>query len=719
MSLIKIFFSISVIFMTLFVSGCQSNNSDAPPPSNAGSGSHDNNGSNGGSGTDNNSTIVIAAIRLQIQPKSITVGLDSQHKIITILVFKSNGAVVDTGSISVRYPDKITNGVVNGGEFVKNRVEINDGKAVFEFVGPPQLKAIDPLNFNFVYDQDQNYKTTLTVNYVPDIPKIVLDNNHLIIKKNGEVKTIAVKVYGKDNEPYPDGHIQVKYPDALLDGKDVGSFQNSSVEVKNGEASLIYTAPNPIDANTSYLFGVFHDVNPILSNTDLNISFAPDVNQTVLKNYRLHADYETKMDLNISKGMVFSVMDDQNNSLSDGDIVSINATILNPNLGFLEDTDGNKGTSISTTKKNGVHINIHSNTLSGLLPIKVDAAFIDANNKEQKLTRIFNVIVLSGPPTAMSLSYAGTSQDKEHAKFIENWVLTVTDKYNNLVNTNPTVSTGMITGYATRSGDAQPDASQNLKDAKYLFYSAKDGDGNLTDGALDTFKTKYKTFANVDLVNQYLVTYGKRGYYFNTFGKWDISSVEDDQTLALKDDYNGTNVSGLGFAVGNNFRNETCSGESRVANVYPKDNNYVLGDNGNMIIQVEYDYYLVGKTTLLWANLLGSSDKKIKKVGIANVVTLRGDGLTGESYNFAKGFSGIVRLLVHIKDTVEFYKNANFVYKVEVQAEDASWSILDDSMDYGIMDCNNSGVGYVDVNISDGGKGGSVSLTNVLVAPEF
>jgi len=393
---------------------------------------------------------------------------------------------------------------------------------------------------------------------------------------------------------------------------------------------------------------------------------------------------------------------------------------LNPSLGTLEDTAGNSGTTITVKDKNNVTVNVLSNTKSGVVPIKVDAVFTDVNSKEQNLTNIFNIVVLSGPPSAMSLSYAGTDSQvkKTSAKMVEKWVLTVTDKYNNLVNTNPAVSMGMLAGYAQSSA-----AVNNV--ANYLYYLPSVGNGTLS-GVNNTFISPVGAFGNVDKDNEYLVTFGN-GYTYNVSGKWDINT-NSNSVLDLIDDYNGADTTGLGYAVGNNFRQDACrEGVEWVANVYPEDSgNYIVDGNGSLVMNVEYDYYLTGKDTVLWVNLTGSQNSggEIIRLGEAKKTGLRAAGLTAETFSFSAGFQGTVRLNMTINDTAVFLRNANFSYSVEVASDDANWSVTDTSMNHGITYCygtqNQVGASYVDVTFtSPTPNPGTVTLSNVVPATEF
>jgi len=548
---------------------------------------------------------------------------------------------------------------------------------------------------------------------------VVLPASSKILRANSEAVQIEVRVFDSENLPYSDGLVKLKYPNDVLVGRDIGSFDKLSSSLTNGKAYFNYTAPSDLDANTSSIvFGFYHDS----TSTDVKaytFSIEPEANQTVSSNYVLQSSLDggnVSMSLNSDKPVVFSLLDDKNITLADAAITSMTFVSQNPTLLILKDVLSNTtGSEITITEKNSVTVSAISNTISGIAPIKVSVVFTNSNNETETIEKVFNVVVLSGPPTAMSLSYASTEhtdEQKARAKFVENWILTITDKYNNKVNTNPGISMGMLAGYAQSSA-----ATANV--ANYLYYGTTPG-ASLSDATpYDTLTASTNAFDNVDLVNDVLITFGE-GYKYAASGKWDIQ-LKSSNVLELKDDYNGSIVSSLGFAVGHNYRSEVCddsSGES-VALVYPKDNNFVLDSTGSMNIKVEYDYYLVGKSVVLWTNLVGSDNGSIVKIGESKKITLRALGLEGASYSFAKGFSGTIRLNVSISDTTEYYKNANFGYAVELSGDDTVWNETGSSMDTGITSCTNGGVGYVDVGISSAGAAGTVGLVNVLPSNEF
>ena len=536
---------------------------------------------------------------------------------------------------------------------------------------------------------------------------IILTTNETKITLNKDRLEIDVTVIDNKNNPYEGGAVKIIYPDDVRDGRDIGYFTNSSVTVSNGHAKFTYTAPNDISKNTKDIIFYFYHENNTNDIKKYTIKLVPQENQVILTNYQIYIDdaEEPSMGLDSSKLISFMIKNEKNENVDDSKITSIKVTSLNPSLGTLENTQGNSGNSLTTLGKNSIPINVKSNTLSGIIPLQVDAVFIDANGAEQSLQKIFNLLVLSGPPTAMSLSYSLTSQDKTNAKFIEKWVLTVTDKYNNLVNTNPSVSMGMIAGY-TQSGT---DKATNL--GNYLYF---DNGGTIKKDE-NTFSSTKKVFANVDQVNDVLVTFGD-GYTYEASGKWDISIDSNKSILNLIDSYDGNTTSSLGFAVGHNYRQDPdMKGVEWIGNVYPENNNYIIDSSGHLIINIEYDYYLTGKDVMLWVNLIGMQNDNMVRIGEARKITLRANGLYTDymSYNISPNTSNNFTFCAKITGTQEWYRHAKFIAEL-TSSGDVTANISSNSN----ISEDKSCISY-DVKNNDLNNTHSVSIGTMTIINEF
>jgi len=483
---------------------------------------------------------------------------------------------------------------------------------------------------------------------------VILTTNETTVTLNKDRLEIDVTVIDKQNNPYEGGNVKIIYPDDVREGRDIGYFTNSSVTVSNGHAKFTYTAPNDISKNTKDIIFYFYHENNTNDIKKYTIKLVPEENQIILTSYQIYIDDddEPSMGLDTSKLISFMIKNEKNENVNDSNIVSIKVTNLNPNLGRLENTQGDSNSSLTISAKNSIPINVKSNTLSGIIPLEVNATFIDANGVKRNLQKIFNLLVLSGPPTAMSLSYSSISQDKINAKFIEKWVLTVTDKYNNLVNTNPSVSMGMIAGYA-KSGPDNP--------SNHLYFE----NGGEIKSKNNIFYSKEEVFKYVDQVNDVLVTFGD-GYTYEASGKWDISTDDNKSILNLVDQYNGKDTLSLGFAVGHNYRQDIDKkGVEWIGNIYPEDHNYIIDNNGHLVFNIEYDYYFIGKDIMLWINLIGMQNDNIVRIGEAKKITLKGNGISAYIPNITVigGIKQAYTFTVKINDIDETYMYGNFKAK--------------------------------------------------------
>lgn len=569
-----------------------------------------------------------------------------------------------------------------------------------------------------IADAVSNNDNTIDVNGSVSIGFV--DGNSKELTLNSEVVTVKLLVLDTDNSPYSEGTISVAYPDKVRNGVDIGSFASSTVNIENGIATLSYTAPKDLQSlvdsgDTSTVFGFYHSSN---KNTvkDFTFTYNPTVNQKVLENYYIKSslsEASITVGLESSRVISFYIEDNKQDKVKDSDITSITVEVLNTSLLDLEDTLGNSGDKLVFNTKNDVSVNLKTNTISGIVPIKVTAIFKDSNGIEITEMEVVNVVVLSGPPTAISISYASTGQDEEYAKFKENLVVTVTDKYFNRVNTNPAISTGVIAGYAKDSA------------GNYIYHEPN----SATTGTLNK-TTKIFTanngfnFSKVDESNDVLATFGL-GYSYDASGKWDFtkSGAANSNELAIVDDYDSSvNRSNLGFAVGNNQREDKCRiGRKWVGSIKVTDGTNKLDSRGMALLELEYDYYLTGKDVVVWVNLVGFTAESGQKgkIGEAVKLMLRGHGLDGYSVGVpAKVEDYPIYLPIMLTDTKEWYRNGRFDYKFDI-SDNLSYSVTTSESD--INDCTvYDGVAYVKFIVTDEKNvTGTVSIQDLLPSHEF
>jgi len=434
---------------------------------------------------------------IRMDESNITVVTDSEIISVKVLAFDKNNQSLNSGTISVTYPSEIVNDNVNGGLFTQTEVSISAGEAIFTYTGPANLTAdTSSLDFIFTYKENTNVSPTkLTLNYAPLSASVYLNETTQEVTLNSETFNMEVDVRDSNNNPFITGNVKIVYPDDVKFGRDVGSFISSEITLDaSGKASFVYTAPKNLDANTSDItFGFYHDSEPSLVKNFV-VTLSPVENQNILTDYTLTSSYaggSISMDLESTKLITFYVnsLDENNNTslLGDSNITSLVVTVLNTQLANLDDTNASTDPENSKTlSKNSASLSIISNTISGVVPIKVVATFKDLNNEEKIITEVFNVVIVSGPPTGMSISYASTANDGS-TKFIEKMIVAIVDKYSNRVNNNPGYAVGLIAGYAT-------DSSGSLN---YMYHNT----GGIIDASDLKFKVNEGSVARINMAN--------------------------------------------------------------------------------------------------------------------------------------------------------------------------------------------------------------------------
>jgi len=552
-----------------------------------------------------------------------------------------------------------------------------------------------------------------TLPIIPDanateVVTIILPVANAELTKNSDSFNIVVKAIDSKNRPYSSGNMEIVFPNDVRNGRDVGYFTAITVPLDNkGEAIFVYNGPVDLIANTSdIVFGFFHDSNPssVLTYT---MSVNPAPNQPVNNKYSINTGVGSDVTMlpEDEKNVNYAVVDENGIAVTNENITSIIVTTLNPNIATLREgvTNGNN----IAFAKNNVSLSVISKTRSGIVPISVAAIFKDANGIDQTITTQFNIVVLSGPPSALSISYESTKDAADiPAGFTENWIVKVTDKYNNVVNTNPSVSMGLLSGYAVDSSSAGVGAPNN-----YLYFES----GGILSNVNNDFKSGASVFNNVNAATDTLVTFGD-GYTYPASGKWDFTK-NNGTTLDLIDTYDGNDTSNLGFAVGHNYRQDPQGGEA-IATIKPRDNNFLLNSSGYMTLEISYDYYLTGKDVVLWVNLIGEDLKNgiTTKIGEAKKVTLRAHGLQDDTITTSANAVNInYTFLLRINNSPEAYRDANFALKYA----------LSDKLQLNSVTTSNgtlNGQAFITFNVTDvstTGTAGTITISDGLVSSEF
>jgi len=573
-------------------------------------------------------------------------------------------------------------------------------------------------------DPEQSMSQITEIN--TSLPIVVIDKNQRDVEltSNSQVKNIAIKVF-KEGAPYTEGKIKVVLPNKILEGIDVGYFESYEVSIGgNGLANFIYVGPQDLqdlinDNDKFSTFKFYHEDNPT-QYQEITMHYEPD-SEYVPVSYTLTTEGNYTMGLNSEKTFTLHLKDDKDQYVNDADIKNIKINALNSAVGQLD----NSGTLVNQLEysnddaTNNKSFVLVTNTTSGLLPIEIVVNFVDKNGNAQELSTVMNLTVFSGPPTAFSISYVGVELDDTNAKYIEKFAVSATDAYNNPVNTKPYIATGALVEYAVDGSSAD---GKRTTTSPRLWHGANDSKGKIEQLGDNTaqFIASTDAFKYVDIDNDRLVVFG-RGYVYEALGKWDWNGV-DDATIQLKDNYAGQTRDGLYFAVGHNNRQDMCSDDGKEYIGTMKSSTYQLDANGNVLLEFAYDYHLTGKDIMVWVNMTGyqADNDSVTRVGEAQKHTLRGMGLnTPDKYTVkAETDNNILHFNIHHEKVAEWYKNGHFGFSIE--GECTVDSVIAGSNLVDARSCDNAGVAYIDLNVSNGNTDDcTITLKDIVVSSEF
>ena len=605
-----------------------------------------------------------------------------------------------------------------------------NGYAVFDYTSPQTIPDGESATIELTNEENGtviSQKIVLNFDIVdnngstPDVnvtlPNVVIpsDLRDITLDSNSKTVEIPIRVF-KDIAPYTKGSVKVELPKKVLNGADVGQFAAYEVSVNaQGIAIFNYTGPSNLKAliasgDTESVFQFYHVEN----STDkqaVRMHYEVPTNPRLSRNYALKVVTSGEFSMGIPKkektfNVLLKAKDSAGNdvALSNEQITKITAETTNTTIAQLLDTNSNTLVdSLDLNPVNNSSFVIKSKKLSGLVPIKVTVEFKDANGELQTLTTIINVRVFSGPPTAISISYVGVTQDVDRAKYIEKLAISVTDEYGNQVNTRPNISLGAIVGYAVDGAEV---SGRETNETKRLFYGRDDITQGIANGTISNPDSTHKaTFSDPTLpdvfkyVNQEgnntdkLVIFGERKNY-EAMGKWDIENSSALNILNLTDDYYGIRRSGLYYAVGHNYYQDQCRQDGREWIGTTDSDTYQLDEEGTVTVEYKYDYHLTGKDALIWVNLDGLQPDTGKKIKIGEVVkhTLRGNGFTKEpsnGYQLEKGTSGYATFIIWHENAPERYRNGHFSYAIK-SGSTCAYSVVATSNSFDARTCNNS-----------------------------
>jgi hypothetical protein len=612
-----------------------------------------------------------------------------------------------------------------------------------------EVMEINPtIDTSTVVSTEDTNGSEIEVNDVT-LPIVVIPNSlkSIELTNNSKNMEITIKVF-KDIVPYIKGSVRVELPKKVLAGVDVGLFDAYEVPVnEQGVAIFNYTGPSNLQAlmdsgDLSSSFKFYHIENSAnKQELEVKYNIADEVYTPV--NYSLTVstkENDFSMGIpNLEKTFTILIKNSKEDIVTDINITKIEvesqnsfvAKLLNRETKMLEN-------KIKILKENNSNFILVSNKFSGLVPVRVKVDFIDINNQIKHLSTVVNIRVMSGPPSAISISYLSSGQDGERAKYEDKFAVSVTDEYGNRVNTRPYISLGAIIGYAV---DGREISSKETNKTKRLYYGKNDIDNSMANGLIDALDdnnintTQFEDTLRSDVFkwintdgerSDKLVVFGEAKNY-EAMGKWDFNKI-NNSTLSLDDDYFGMNRDELFYAVGHNYYQDPCRDDGREWIGNTDSEKYQLDEEGTVIISYKYDYQLMGKDAMIWVNLSGFQSDTAKYTRIGEVVkhTLRGQGLRKEpenGYHLDKDAQGWVTFEIWHDSTNLHYSNAHFSWREKTESDCIIKAIKSSNL-YDARTCNNGysnrGDSYISFFLgTPEGKECNFDIERVLLSKEF
>jgi len=522
-----------------------------------------------------------------------------------------------------------------------------------------------------------------------------------------------------------------------------GSFFTSTVETDSlGNAIFVYTAPTPmLDNNITVEFCVENDTSicdtaninlttgAVVDNNDTNTT--PDVGNDFV-NYGLTfitEDGGNTLGLDERKAYKVSLIDKDTNTLIPANqIEKITIKSNKPDILKLIDPSDTVGSAVDKLEITGTNpVNVYlkaSVDTSGLSDIDITINYINQKGFSRVLSNTYAITVFSGPPTAFSINSAGVSYNFETKWFENKFLISASDKYNNAINTSPTISVGVMAGYAKDNSGNRIVFGQSSKPSKYGDLTASGTEATLTSVGIAPFSDfDNVTLKGVDLDRDVLAIFGNvRTYEAN--GKWEIASIENPNSLLLKDIYNGEAYSGIGFAVGHNYREDFCSNDYREwqTKVDSTDGSYQLDEEGKTFVTVKFPAeYMPGKQIALMVNFIGENPetKEQLRAGEVKFKTLSSfEGLSGASTTVTKGTTKTFRLYGTVEtgtDDKWAYQNSTFSC---LTGDSVNISIIGDVVKNDPTQCVRSYIEYT-VTTANPAEDGTFVLSNCRPDKEF
>ncbi len=515
-----------------------------------------------------------------------------------------------------------------------------------------------------------------------------------------------------------------------------GSFSSLTVQTDDaGDAIFNYISPTPMVDNNLTIEFCLEENTSICDTTVINLTttaIIPPVEVIDDINYFITfvptgGAYNLSLDAR-NNAIVTLIDKDTKEPIADSSIKSITVTSQDPSiLKLTPEGGGEPVASIGPLSgRNGISVLMTADKLNaGLAPIAVVIEYTNKNGQLQTRGQLFSMAIISGEPTAFSINSNGVVYNEATKQFEHQFIVQATD-----ASSNPISSTGVINVSAMASFAKDANGREILygrfsderlpASGKITANLTPDGESARLDlvGGLTPFNTN-----NIDENRAFVAVFGGVNTY-EANGKWNIEkgSMAGD-TLKLSNAYAGEDYTELGMAVGYNFRDKFCTSayEEAVIVVDSTDGTYQLNEDGQAVVTVKHDAYMIGKRVMLMVNMTGLNPQtgEVLRSGEVHEVTLSfHEPLRGNTFPINKGAVNQRITLAGVIDAgPDSYSVINSTFSCVIKtAEGITGIALVDSNDP--ASCASNGIAYLTFEVNATADGGSVTFEECQVNDE-
>jgi len=486
------------------------------------------------------------------------------------------------------------------------------GKGTIAYKAPTVVKGLNDFNLTLrarggTFTQDIRLVFSDNPTHIYQVASLFASPKNITIISPNEKKTIRVLTLTKDNTRID---TNVTIASTYEDGGVIeGNLSHYSFETSNGEFFVTYTAPSTAENGSHNIQVSASRIQAESLVQDINLTFAFS-EQVIRKVYALQAQLPAKVNVDGNSFLTFSLADKDNPNelVEEQNVSSFKIGLLTDNAVF-ENIDGSTVTRVQADRNNSQTLLLKAGKKSGIAIIEVNAT-IQTPYGPQEIHELFDITILSGPISTMSLVYKSTSYNSATGFFENLYTIHAVDKHSNPINTGQKIYAGAV--------------------AKFKNFSQTGaGTGTLSKatGEPTKFVTTYDLHTRDVKAGDILTIFGTYSNHDPVYmGGWTIKSVESNTTVYLEEDYSGPTASNFYYAIGNERYVKGSTFSVAVVNVDSADQTYKIDGNGTAHIRVIYEPFMAGKDIALYVNALDSN-----RTGVAARETLGGMELTSET----------------------------------------------------------------------------------------